>query len=266
MQIHEITVQQLDEGILDQAKAAAGAVGSAYNKVKGGVQGAVQGYQQARTDRAVAQATKDLADKAAKVWLQYARTLKTANPDPQRYAQLYKQALTAFVQKNLLKGQNIGSVINKQEIIQLIDSISAAEANPLQVTQLFSKLAQQTALSQQEIRVGDDIPGMSTSTASATPQPDTETSATPGGYTVPFGKRVRVQYLAQGAEQPSFYYKTADGKWKNQLGQAVQPTAYPYLEKLISADKGARLETDPDAPTEVAPAKATGGKRSRRKK
>lgn len=259
MQIHEITARQLDEGILDQAKAAAGAVGSAYNKVKGGVQGAVQGYQQSQNNRQVAQATKDVAEKASKVWLQYAQQLKAATPDPTRYAALYKQALTAFVQKNLLKGQNISSAINRQEINQLIDSITATEANPAQVTQLMSKLAQQTSVSQQEISTGDELPS---TTAGTTDTTDQSSAPVATGYTVPAGRRIRVQTTASGAEQPSFYYKKSDGTWENQLGEKVQSSAYNFLEKLISATKGARIENDPNAPIE-APQVKTRSKKSR---
>lgn len=258
MQIHEVTKQsQLDEGILDQAKSAAKTAGAAYNKIKGGVQGAVQGYQQSQINRVAA----DVANKASKVWLQYAQQLKNANPDPTRYATLYKQALAAFVQKNLLKGQPISSAINRQEINQLIDSIAAAEANPAQVTQLMSKLAQQTSLSQQAVRGTEEIP---TSSGETTPAATTSTPQTTTGYTVPAGKRIRVQTIAPGAEQPSFYYKKSDGTWENQLGQNVQTSAYDFLEKLISADKGARIENDPNAPTEAPPVK-TRGKKSRRR-
>lgn len=137
MQIHEITqLQQVNEGLLDLAKKAAG-----------GVRGAVQGYQDSTRSRAVA----DVANKASKIWLQYARQLKAANPDQTRYATLYKQALAAFVQKNLLKGQAISSAINRQEIEQGIDNIAAAEADPAQVTKLMSNLVQQASVSQQDV-------------------------------------------------------------------------------------------------------------------
>lgn len=141
MQIHEITARRVDEL----------ALGQAYNRLKGGVQGAVQGYQTAKAVRQGAEVTKQVADKATKAWLTYAANLKAANPDPQRYAQLYKQTLSAFVQKNLLKGQPINTAINRQEISQLIDQITAAEASPRQVTQLMSKLVQQAGLSQQDV-------------------------------------------------------------------------------------------------------------------
>ena len=143
MQIHEITQSQLDEALLDLAKRAAG-----------GVRGAVQGFQQSRQDRQTAQASAAVAKKAIAAWDRYARNLKAQTPDPKRYQQLYQQALSAFVQKNLLANQPIDSAINKREIVELINAITAAEANPQQVATLMGKLVQQAALSQQDISRG----------------------------------------------------------------------------------------------------------------
>jgi hypothetical protein len=158
MQIHEITQQkknsQVDEGLLDLAKKAAGAVGSgvsALGRAGAAVASpfkAVKGaYQTAAGTSGIAQ----ISAKAARAWNAYAETLKAATPDPQRYATLYKQALEAFVQKNLLSGQRLNSAINQREIRAVIDQIIASSANPQQVTQLFPKLVQQAAASQQSI-------------------------------------------------------------------------------------------------------------------
>jgi hypothetical protein len=157
MQIHEITQKknsQVDEGLLDLAKKAAGAVGSsvaALGRAGSAVASpfrAVKGaYQTAAGTTGIAQ----IATKAARAWNAYAETLKAATPDPQRYATLYKQALEAFVQKNLLSGQRLNSAINQKEIRDVIDQIIAVSGNPQQVTQLFPKLVQQAAASQQNI-------------------------------------------------------------------------------------------------------------------
>jgi hypothetical protein len=139
MQIHELT-QLNEQGILQGIKSAAS-----------GVKGAVQGFQQARQDRTVQQGVQNVADRAAKAWSTYAKQLKTANPDPTRYAQLYKQSLLAFVQKNLLKGQPIANAINKQEITQLVDAMVAQADNPTAITNLFPKLVQQAATSATDV-------------------------------------------------------------------------------------------------------------------
>lgn len=133
MQIHELN----EAGILQGIKGAAS-----------GVKGAVQGFQQGRKQRLDAQQLEQTAGIASRAWNKYAAQLKAATPDPTRYQQLYKQALQAFVQKNLLKGQTIANSINRQEITQLIDSITAQANNPTAVTQLFSNLVQQSALAQ----------------------------------------------------------------------------------------------------------------------
>jgi hypothetical protein len=137
MQIHELTQQRLDEqGILQ------------------GIKGAVQGYQQAKQDRATQQGIQNVSDRAVKAWTQYAKQLKTANPDPVRYAQLYKQALLAFVQQNLLKGQPVANAINKQEITQLVDAMTDQADNPTAITNLFPKLVQQAATSSTDVNTG----------------------------------------------------------------------------------------------------------------
>lgn len=155
MQIHEITTnKQLDEGIMDLAKSAAGAVGrgaAAVGRTGKAVASPFKAVSGAYKSGAGSDNISLLVNKASSAWNKYAETLKATTPDPARYATLYKQTLTAFVQKNLLGGQPINSAVNKQEIMQAIDAISAAAANPRQVTQLFSKLVQQASVSQQDV-------------------------------------------------------------------------------------------------------------------
>ena len=154
MQIHEITKSQLDEGLLDLAKGAAGAIGrgaAAVGRAGSAVASPFKAIKGAYQQGAGTSNTQLIANKAAGVWNKYAQTLKASTPDPARYATLYRQTLMSFVQKNLLGGQPITSAVNKQEITQLIDAIVAAAANPQQVTQLFSKLVQQASVSQQDV-------------------------------------------------------------------------------------------------------------------
>jgi len=137
MQIHEITkAHQIDEGLLDLAKKGVGMAKQAYGRVAAPVRGAVQGVQQARTDRA----TAETAGRALKVWNNYARNLKAMTPEPSRYQQLYQQALMAFVQKNLMGNQPIESAINRRVLSELVNTITAAKDNPQQVTALFCQL------------------------------------------------------------------------------------------------------------------------------
>lgn len=159
MQIHEITQQHLHEDLRGIAQGVAGA----FDRARGAVSGAVQGYQQSKQSRETAKSLQAVTDKAVKVWQQYASNLRAATPDPARYATLYKQALTAFVQKNLLKNQPISSSINKLELTQLIDAIVDVESNPREVARLFSQLVQQSALSAQDVNQTTLVKVVSTS-------------------------------------------------------------------------------------------------------
>lgn len=129
MQIHEITLTEA--GILQGIKRAAS-----------GVQGAVAGYKQSQQQRKL----QDVSARAVKVWNNYAQQLKASTTDPVRYKQLYQQALVSFVQKNLLKGTTINQAVNQREIVSLIRAIADQADNPTAVTQLFTKLVQQSAI------------------------------------------------------------------------------------------------------------------------
>jgi hypothetical protein len=134
MQIHELTQQRLDEqGILQGIKSAA------------------QGFKQERQQQATQKNLDAVLKKALPAWDKYTQQLKNLTPDPQRYQQLYKQALTAFVQKNLMAGQQLNSAINRQEILKIIDSITAASDNPTEINQRFRMLVQQAALAQPDV-------------------------------------------------------------------------------------------------------------------
>jgi hypothetical protein len=156
MQIHEITTNskpQLDEALpnwMDPAVIAqkAGQVGQGIKNIGQNVKSTYAPAQQALKTRQQTKAAGNVAAKAIAAWDNYTKQLKAATPDPTRYQQLYKQALTSFVQKNLLRGQSIANAINKQEITQLIDAMAAQADNPQQVAQLFPKLIQQAALAQ----------------------------------------------------------------------------------------------------------------------
>lgn len=114
MQIHEITAaDQLNEGIWDS--------------IKSGIAGAKQGYQLSQTNRAV----QMIADKAYPIWVNYVKRLEQSITDPaakqafnNRTDGLYQRALTAFVQKNLLKNVGLANATNKDQINKLIQQLS----------------------------------------------------------------------------------------------------------------------------------------------
>lgn len=149
MQIHEITKTKIDEGVGSFLGNVAGKV-SAGAKNLGQKFSPKSDFKSAYANQMKAQQVAMLGKKVAQVWNNYAQQLKATTPDPARYATLYQQALTAFVQKNLLKGQAISTAINKQEINQAITDIASAKDNPQQVASLMNKLVQQASVSQQD--------------------------------------------------------------------------------------------------------------------
>lgn len=153
MQIHEITQTKLDEGLGNFLGKAAGKVAAGAKNL--GQKMSVAGdFKNAYANQQKGQQTAMLGKKVAQIWANYVEQLKASTTDPARYATMYQQALTAFVQKNLLGGQSINTAINKQEINQLISQISAAKDNSQQVATLIPKLVQQASVSQQDVTGG----------------------------------------------------------------------------------------------------------------
>jgi len=158
MQIHEITINaktKLDEAlpnwmdpaaIAQKAKSVGQGIKSVGQNIKQTVAPAQQAYKSYSQNKKIA----GVSDTALKAWSTYATNLAKANPDPARFEQLYKQALTSFVQKNLLKNQSINSAINSQEINTLINNITAQRNNAQALPLLFNKLIQQASLSTQD--------------------------------------------------------------------------------------------------------------------
>jgi len=124
MQIHELTQPRLDEGIASTlgnlvggARAGASALGQKLSPVGD--------FKSAMADPMRQQQIKMLADKVYGGWKQYEKTLLQSNPDA-RETPMYEQALLAFVVKNLLGGQYLPNVINKDKITALVKQLSAS--------------------------------------------------------------------------------------------------------------------------------------------
>jgi len=125
MQIHEITQRKLDEGVGSFLGGLAGGIAN----VAGDFKGAMSPGGDAKSAYASAvrpQQIKMLADKAYTGWKQYEKTLLQSNPDA-RTGDMYYQALLAFVTKNLLGGQYLPNVINKNQILDLVKQLSQSE-------------------------------------------------------------------------------------------------------------------------------------------
>lgn len=129
MQIHEVTKvteEDLLEGIMDT-------VAGAFSKDP-----RMAGMSIAQKGKAIAnsKAVAKVAEKAQKVWDSYIRQVEMAVPpaDKEKFDNRtdgrYKKLLTAFVAKNLLKGQYIPQLENKSQILALINKLSAPKSNP----------------------------------------------------------------------------------------------------------------------------------------
>ena len=153
MQIHEITQRRVDEGLGSFLGKVAGGISAGANKLGQAIAPGGD-FKNAYANKMRTQQTAMLGKKVAQIWANYVEQLKATTPDPARYNTMYQQALTAFVQKNLLSGQPIANAINKQEINKLITNITAAKDNPQQVATLIPTLVQQASVSQQDVSSG----------------------------------------------------------------------------------------------------------------
>ena len=139
MQIHELTQQQLDEGLLDLAKGAAagvakgvGAVGNAASAVAQPFKDVAGAYKDVKQDAKIA-AT---ADKAYNAWTKFSDQVAKTFTDPvkkQEYLSRadgrYEKDLLSFVQQNLLRGMSFSTLNNRDDIMGLIKAISKATAS-----------------------------------------------------------------------------------------------------------------------------------------
>ena len=128
MQIHELTRPGLDEGVASTlgnlvggARARASALGQKLSPVGD--------FKSAMADPMRQQQIKMLSDKVYRGWKAYEKILLQSNPDA-RETPMYEQALLAFVVKNLLGGQYLPNVINKDKITALVKQLSASGQGP----------------------------------------------------------------------------------------------------------------------------------------
>jgi hypothetical protein len=127
MQIHEITqrrTSQVDEGI---GSAIGGALGKGIGAVKKAgtavaspFRDAAAGYRGGKVDAQVGA----IADKAYRAWSTYRQQLDKSAPNGKADPSMVEKQLLAFVSKNLLGGQYLPNLINKDQIIKLVKQIA----------------------------------------------------------------------------------------------------------------------------------------------
>jgi len=136
MQIHELTLKkksQVNEGIGDFVKGAAAGVGKGVGAVKkfgtdlaSPFKDAAAGYRSGKVDAQ----TNAIADKAYRAWSAYRQQLDKTAPGGKADPATLEKQLMAFVSKNLLGGQYLPNLINKDQIIKLVKQIAGNDAAP----------------------------------------------------------------------------------------------------------------------------------------
>lgn len=133
MQIHEITQRnatRVDEGI---GSAIGGALGKGIGAVKKAgtavaspFRDAAAGYRGGKVDAQ----TNAVADKAYRAWSSYKQQLDKNAPGGKADPAMIEKQLMAFVSKNLLGGQYLPNLINKDQIIKLVKQIAGNDNAP----------------------------------------------------------------------------------------------------------------------------------------
>jgi len=138
MQIHELTQPrkptQVDEGLVSGASDLASRAAYKLGGPKRGIDAVKAAWQQGK----VKQQTANLAKKSQATWDRYVQNWEANITDPDERAKfvarqdggLYKRQLTAWVQKNLLSGMNLGNLTNRNEILAIIGALSAPKQLP----------------------------------------------------------------------------------------------------------------------------------------
>lgn len=144
MQIHELTQQQLNEGIMDVAKGAAAGLAQAKDAIGTGIGAVTQPFKDvAGAYQDVKQTAKiaATADKAYNAWTKFSDQVAKAITDPaKKQAYLsradgrYEKDLLSFVQQNLLRGMSFSTLNNRDDIMGLIKAISKATASTVTPT------------------------------------------------------------------------------------------------------------------------------------
>jgi hypothetical protein len=158
MQIHEVTRAKLDEaaaaGIGATAGSAVSAVKNLGSRLASPFKDIKQGYQSGRKDQQIGM----LADRLERAWQQYSTQWAKSQGGqytarqgmmPVTLYPAWKQALTAFVQKNLLSGMQYSRLQNANQFDSLIDQlINSNSADPAAQKKLWNDLTLAASVAQ----------------------------------------------------------------------------------------------------------------------
>ena len=293
MQIHEITqrrTSQVDEGI---GSAIGGALGKGIGAVKkvgtavaSPFRDAAAGYRGGKVNAQVGA----IADKAYRAWSTYRQQLDQAAPTGKADPATVEKQLLAFVAQNLLKGKTLSTLINKQQILDVVKKIAtttpsstggtttatgtglvhtANPANPNQPQPAATPAKPATlpgagSFGQMAGQLGakpvvNPATTAKPATTPATKRTKVKTPSTPGGATDIVGG----QKLDPNDPNNANLFKAISAATKKP--PAVNEAAGPELElfkKLVTLSAQAQAEVDPNAPPPVQ-GQPLGGKDAR---
>jgi len=158
MQIHEVTRAKLDEataaGIGTAAGSAVSAVKNLGSRLASPFKDIKQGYRSGRKDQQIGM----LADRLERAWQQYSTQWAKSQGGqytprqgmmPVTLYPAWKQALTAFVQKNLLSGMQYSRLQNANQFDSLIDQlINSNSADPAEQKKIWNDLTLAASVAQ----------------------------------------------------------------------------------------------------------------------
>jgi hypothetical protein len=246
MQIHELTLkkktQQVDEGIGDFVKGAGQKVGQGVGLAKkfgtavaSPFRDVAAGYRSGKVDAK----TGAIADKAYRSWSAYRQELDKNAPGGKADPATLEKQLMAFVSKNLLGGQYLPNLINKDQIIKLVKQIAGNDAAPPPPPPADTN------------KPGADANANAPQDAAATVPAKIE-----AGKEVTLGKE---HYRWLGAQWALVNPKTG------QPGKTAEKGIAPELTKMAQAGKFVTPYTSPDAgalSTDQMAANAAAGKKA----
>ena len=282
MQIHEITQRntiQVDEGIGSAIGGALGkgigAVQKAGTAIASPFRDASAGYRGGKVNAQVGA----IADKAYRAWSTYRQQLDQASPTGKADPAMVEKQLLAFVAQNLLKGKTLSTLINKQQILDVVKKIATTTtsstggtttatstglvhtANPANPNQPQPAATPAKPATAPGVGAFGQIAGQlgakpvvkpattaKPATTPATKRTKVKTPSTPGGAPASVGG----QKLNPNDPNNANLFKAI--KTATKKPPAVNEAAGPELElfkKLVTLSAQAQAEVDPNAPPPV---------------
>lgn len=260
MQIHEITtvthkIPKLNEGMMDTIAGYFNTDPKLAN-----LDASQRGQRMAANSKA-----KDAADKGFRVWQTYINGIESQITDPDkkkafddRTDGLYKKYLLSFVTQNMLGGKSLSTLINKNDIMDLVNDISKPMTPAATPYAINTAAKPKTAM--QQIASPTAPPGPAKNIITRTATPNNPNAVTEAALKLDPKNPNDAQTLAklqaqQLAKQPApaaaapAAVSVPGAKSKTAMQQIAAPTAPAAPAKNITARRAT-----PNNPNQAAPA------------